>query len=376
MSTGEISVPVARGALFAALAKAQAKIRTAAKDSKNPHFNSKYADLASVAEACREALTENGICVLQDPSTEGNQVKCVTTLGHSSGESYESKALSMVPRDLSPQSVGSCVTYLRRYQLASVVGVAPDDDDGNAAQGSAGPKGDAGGVKAAAPRAQEAAPAVGKERSAAPISNTAGTASTESATPTEHPTSKPPRADTIPHDSVFASDIQVARLVELATKAATHCKGGCGVAVKQYSKRAGATVDKTKLCTYHTQLAAFKGPGGEPCGSPNELSVTQIDNLLQRYESKLQRQEARADKGVDLEAVVPTARPPTVEELLGKVDDDVVLQDDWLEGHFGVRHVQELQDEEVKTALALLGAMGTDRYDNLESVARSTGRIR
>lgn len=112
----------------AALAKAQKTMRGAAKDASNPHFGSKYADLASIMDACRDALTANDIAVLQSPSAEGNLVRMKTMLLHSSGEWILSDPLQVQARDAGPQSVGSCLTYLRRYQLAGMIGVTPDDD--------------------------------------------------------------------------------------------------------------------------------------------------------------------------------------------------------------------------------------------------------
>ena len=122
--------------LAAALAKAQGTIEGASKDAKNPHFNSRYADLASVVDACRKALADNELAVVQSPSTkDGNLVLMTTMLLHSSGEWIESDPLQVQARDAAPQAVGSCLTYLRRYQLASMVGVAPADDDAEAAEG-------------------------------------------------------------------------------------------------------------------------------------------------------------------------------------------------------------------------------------------------
>ena len=122
--------------LAAALAKAQGTIEGASKDTKNPHFNSRYADLASVVDACRKALADNELSVVQSPSTkDGNLVLMTTMLLHSSGEWIESDPLQVQARDAAPQAVGSCLTYLRRYQLASMVGVAPADDDAEAAEG-------------------------------------------------------------------------------------------------------------------------------------------------------------------------------------------------------------------------------------------------
>src|SRR6266702_8418659 len=118
----------------AALAKAQAVIPGAIKESVNPHFKSRYADLASVWEACRKHLTANGIAVIQMPACHGAEVVLTTMLVHSSGQFFAS-SLAMLAIDNRPQSVGSASTYARRYALASMAGVAPEDDDGNAASG-------------------------------------------------------------------------------------------------------------------------------------------------------------------------------------------------------------------------------------------------
>lgn len=119
-----------------ALAKAQAEMQNAAKDAANPHFKSRYADLASVWDACRAALTKHGLCVVQTPATEGAKVSIITTIFHASGE-WISSELSTQAADPKPQSIGSALTYLRRYALAAMAGVAPEesDDDGEAAQG-------------------------------------------------------------------------------------------------------------------------------------------------------------------------------------------------------------------------------------------------
>jgi|GEM_PF-754835 len=122
------------GQLAAALAKAQSKINGAAKDSTNPHFNSRYADLASVWDACRDPLSANEIAVIQLPKAEGSKVQVTTMLAHSSGE-YIRETLSCVARDAGAQAVGSAITYLRRYSLASFAGIAPADDDGESAEG-------------------------------------------------------------------------------------------------------------------------------------------------------------------------------------------------------------------------------------------------
>jgi len=123
--------------LAGALAKAQGQIESASKDHTNPHFGSRYADLAAMVDACRAPLAQHELAVVQSPSADGNLIRMVTKLLHSSGEWLESDPLTVQARDAAPQSVGSCLTYLRRYQLAALVGIAPDDDDGEAAEGRA-----------------------------------------------------------------------------------------------------------------------------------------------------------------------------------------------------------------------------------------------
>lgn len=118
--------------LATALAKAQGKITGALKDSSNPFFKSKYADLAACWDSCREPLSDNGLSVIQVPSADDIGVTVTTILAHSSGQWIKS-TLRMVPKDGSPQSVGSAITYARRYALAAMVGLAQIDDDGNAA---------------------------------------------------------------------------------------------------------------------------------------------------------------------------------------------------------------------------------------------------
>ena len=123
-------------ALAAALSKAQATMTSAKKDSVNPHFKSKYADLASVWDACREPLTKNGLSVIQMPGKDETGYYVETVLAHSSGE-FVSCKLHIVPIKDDPQGLGSSITYARKYALAAIAGIAPDDsdDDGEAAMG-------------------------------------------------------------------------------------------------------------------------------------------------------------------------------------------------------------------------------------------------
>ena len=118
-----------------ALAKAQRVMKGAKKDSANPFFKSKYADLASVAGACLDQLNDNGIAVVQSPSSmDDGRVSVETMLLHSSGQ-WMAETLTGKPKDDGPQALGSVITYLRRYSLAAFAGVAPEDDDAEAAEG-------------------------------------------------------------------------------------------------------------------------------------------------------------------------------------------------------------------------------------------------
>lgn len=118
--------------LFLALSKAQAQIKPALKDKNNPFFKSKYADLESCWESVREALTNNELCVTQLQIQGVETVKIKTVLGHSSGQ-YISSITELKPVKNDPQGAGSAITYARRYGLMGVCGIAPEDDDGNAA---------------------------------------------------------------------------------------------------------------------------------------------------------------------------------------------------------------------------------------------------
>lgn len=118
--------------IFSALAAAQMEMGPALKDAMNPAFKSKYADLASVMTACLPALNKHGICVMQ-PTGEDEQGRFVKTiLAHTSGETVECRVPLIVSKN-DMQGYGSAVTYARRYGLMSMAGIAPDDDDGNAA---------------------------------------------------------------------------------------------------------------------------------------------------------------------------------------------------------------------------------------------------
>ncbi len=122
--------------LATALAKCQGEMSFAAKDSKNPHFNSKYADLSSVWDAIREPLSRNGLSVVQTVQIIDGKNVMVSLLLHSSGQWIKSHLLVKSDKDTC-QGLGSALTYARRYSLAALVGCVQDDDDGNAAEGNA-----------------------------------------------------------------------------------------------------------------------------------------------------------------------------------------------------------------------------------------------
>jgi hypothetical protein len=125
------------GDLASALSKVQGQLKPAIKDSNNPFFKSKYADLNAVWDSCRELLNENGLSVAQLTGGDADGVIVETMLMHSSGQWLSSELyLPLAKHDA--QGVGSAMTYGRRYGLAAMVGIVADvDDDGNAASGKA-----------------------------------------------------------------------------------------------------------------------------------------------------------------------------------------------------------------------------------------------
>ena len=117
--------------LATALAAAQAEMKNATLNKVNPHFKSKYADLAMIRDTVTPALAKNGIAVVQGTDTEENTIVVFTRLIHKSGQWIESRF--PIPYD-KPQAMGSGITYGRRYTLAAVTNIAAEeDDDGNAA---------------------------------------------------------------------------------------------------------------------------------------------------------------------------------------------------------------------------------------------------
>lgn len=116
-----------------ALVKAQRQFQPALKTSTNPHFRSKYAALDACIEAVIEALNNNGIYLLQKNYDCADGVMVETVFVHESGEMLECGVVHFPAVKKDPQGYASALTYARRYSLMSSCGIAPEDDDGNAA---------------------------------------------------------------------------------------------------------------------------------------------------------------------------------------------------------------------------------------------------
>jgi hypothetical protein len=118
--------------LFSALAKAQAEMQMAGLSAQNPYFKTRYADLAAIVKASRPALTKYGLSIAQQIITESDgQTYLHTLLGHISGQWIESK-VRIVPPKTDVQSLGSYITYLRRYSIAALCGIVSSDEDDDA----------------------------------------------------------------------------------------------------------------------------------------------------------------------------------------------------------------------------------------------------
>lgn len=114
--------------LFTALAKAQATMKEASKDGVNPFHKSKYATLDSIWDACRDSLTNNGLSVIQTVDTVETKMVLCTILGHVSGQWIKGNMPIIIDKP-TPQSLGSALTYAKRYSLAALVGISSNEDD-------------------------------------------------------------------------------------------------------------------------------------------------------------------------------------------------------------------------------------------------------
>lgn len=114
--------------LLEALAKMQGVLDAAKKESKNPYFNSKYADLAQCLQTAKKPMADAGLSVSQHCTFDGVNVHCVSVLGHSSGQMMVS-TLSVPVTKKDAQGVGAAITYARRYAMSSIIGLTQADDD-------------------------------------------------------------------------------------------------------------------------------------------------------------------------------------------------------------------------------------------------------
>lgn len=126
--------------IASALVRAQRGFAPALKTSTNPHFRSKYVDLAGCIEAVVDALNAAGIALIQRTSEDSTGVTVETVFVHESGEMLECGKLHVPASKQDPQGYGSALTYARRYSLMAAAGIAPEDDDGNAASKTPAPK--------------------------------------------------------------------------------------------------------------------------------------------------------------------------------------------------------------------------------------------
>ena len=114
--------------LTKALSAFQGAIRSVPKRSVNPFYKSKYADLDAVWDMCRTPLSEHGLAVVQTPVEIDGKMYLETMLLHTSGESITAY-LALNVKELTPQSVGSAITYARRYSMSAMLGISADEDD-------------------------------------------------------------------------------------------------------------------------------------------------------------------------------------------------------------------------------------------------------
>ena len=120
-------------AIAKAFVEAQKEFAPALKTSTNPHFRSKYVDLAGCVEAVLDALNNHGFALIQKTHDCDNGVKVETIFMYESGEQISGGVISVPADKQNAQGYGSALTYARRYSLMAACGIAPEDDDGNAA---------------------------------------------------------------------------------------------------------------------------------------------------------------------------------------------------------------------------------------------------
>jgi hypothetical protein len=322
--------------LFAALAKAQGQITSAAKGKTNPHFKSAYADLASVWEAIRKPLSDNGLAVIQFPLTDGDRVGIRTILGHSSGQWLADTAWAK-PQQAGPQAQGSCWTYLKRYALCAVAGVAPDDDDDGNAGSRPGERYTAGGGPAQPPKG-EASGTTAPPATAPPN----GVTTTTDGGPRSM--GKRPSADKIKHNGRLLSDGQLKKLQILRRE--------CGGVFTGED-------DNPQSLWRMKVLGVYRDQAGERITSSTKLSSEQAGHCIERLEEYKAKVTAKAQEPLDIGPA-----EDSLTELAAAINkattnageyQDVVRE---LCAPFGVDGIGELHPDQARLALALLLARG------------------
>ncbi|MGA0355641.1 MAG: ERF family protein, partial [Ilumatobacteraceae bacterium] len=137
ITVGGLTMTTAQDQIAAALAKAQARVRKARKNARNPHLRNEYADLESVIDATRGALAENGLALVQAPQVVEGAAGVRWTLVHASGQWMSGELMHATggAKGLRPaQADGVSISYARRYTLASLLGVAVGDDSDGAVE--------------------------------------------------------------------------------------------------------------------------------------------------------------------------------------------------------------------------------------------------
>lgn len=142
ITVGGLTMTTAQDQIGSALAKAQAMVRKARKNAKNPHLRNDYADLESVIDATRGALAENGLALVQSPQIGDGLAGVRWVLVHSSGQWMSGETMHATPpsKGLRPaQGDGVSISYARRYTLSALLGVATGDDSDGAVQSTGRP---------------------------------------------------------------------------------------------------------------------------------------------------------------------------------------------------------------------------------------------
>lgn len=186
----------------AALMRAQAKYAPVLKDASNPAYKkdgkeSKYATLDSVISAVRPALQSEGLIIIQKNIRNNNEVGVYTRLVHTESGEELTSSLTAPPDKFNSQGIGGVLTYLRRYEYLTVAGVAPEDDDGNAASG----KNPESGQAKAEPRSH--APAAARNESKAPLVANTPAPTTAKIETTVFPPSTNAEAAALPTDAQY-----------------------------------------------------------------------------------------------------------------------------------------------------------------------------